>query len=1078
MNRKSIVSLFVFLAAFCGAAFGQAEKPAPPAPPEKRVLTEQQVFVPFDKMDEALAARGQGVFIPHSDFLTLWEEATRKEPDPVPPVPPVDAAVVSASYEGTVEDEVVRFRGKLRISALKKEWGRLRLEFGGVALTSISLDGEPPLMTARDGGVELILPKKGDFTLAVDFSARVESLPGKKRVRFNLPPCPLSKMTLSIPGSGLDVKIDPMLSLESEEAEGQTRVSAFLPPDGRVNLEWLVKAEKKKAESLIFSRLFSHLHIRESVYTLDTRIDFSVMQAGTDTLSVKIPGGQSLVRVEGENIKGWDVSEEGILEVRLYEEIEGPYRLALVTEQYRETGETLFDYPALEVPGARREEGVIAVSADPALRVKVERAEKVSQVDPSEIRRPSPDFEPIYSCRYFRHPFSLQLGISKIEPRVRARQEIRLSFLETLIELDCRIHYTIEEAGLFELGIRIPDGFRVVRVGDPSTVESHSVEEKEDERILRVILKNRALGNRDLPVVLEADRGEENRSVALPRVACVGAEKQEGVIAIFLRDNLKLSTSGAKGLRPVSLDELRTLGFRPEHPETEPAAGYRFATRDYALTLSVEKRRTRLIATVLRTVAVEETALKTTDRIRYRILYAPENRFRVEVPAETGREAHWSGEGIKEKRFLEGEEGKGVWEIELHSPKSDRFDLTLQMEQKIPEIRAGEKHTVHIPVVRALDVFNESGFVSVVKSPTLQVDAGARGLEPIDVKELPAPLARNQSALAFKYLSHPYRLSLEMLRHDYEKVLSAIVTHAHFDIVLSEEGIGKTEAVYRIRNSNRQSLEIEMPPGIENIYSVFVSGRKSSISKGVSDTRKVLMLPKDIPPGQEFTVRMIYQTRIRGDFGFSGALDLRCAEIRDVPVLKINWRLYLPAAYSYPYLEGTLHPRKKHDDSFENIGSFLRSKRVVDSRAIQVDAQQIRRQNDESGLAGLDVDLVREGRLFEFSKLDGDARLKGLYVKNNVLYPVCVLVFLAAAWAGWIRGRVGIALFPAAFVKPLAALYLVQLVVPQGFRFLVWLVFWGIFCSGVVRAFLAYRSRRDTGAATGDAGSSIGGVSQ
>ncbi len=52
----------------------------------------------------------------------------------------------------------------------------------------------------------------------------------------------------------------------------------------------------------------------------------------------------------------------------------------------------------------------------------------------------------------------------------------------------------------------------------------------------------------------------------------------------------------------------------------------------------------------------------------------------------------------------------------------------------------------------------------------------------------------------------PYALSLETTKHEYEKILDAIVNQAHFDIVVSKEGVAKTEGLFKIQNTNRQSL--------------------------------------------------------------------------------------------------------------------------------------------------------------------------------------------------------------------------------------------------------------------------------
>ena len=104
------------------------------------------------------------------------------------------------------------------------------------------------------------------------------------------------------------MQIKPMFSKKSTISGGSTQFSAFLSPKGKVNISWLAKSiEAKAANTLLFADLFSELHIKESLYTFNTRVAFSIMQAKTDRFRIKIPKPLSLVRVDGKNIRDWEM---------------------------------------------------------------------------------------------------------------------------------------------------------------------------------------------------------------------------------------------------------------------------------------------------------------------------------------------------------------------------------------------------------------------------------------------------------------------------------------------------------------------------------------------------------------------------------------------------------------------------------------------------------------------------------------------------------------------------------------------------------------------------------------------------
>jgi hypothetical protein len=613
----------------------------------------------------------------------------------------------------------------------------------------------------------------------------------------------------------------------------------------------------------------------------------------------------------------------------------------------------------------------------------------------------------------------------------------------------------------------VPDGFRVAEVGTGNSVDSFSLSRENGRSALRVVLKNRAYGSYLLPIRLEADKEDKNLSLSLPKLVCLDVDKEDGIIAISLRKNLKLATEDVRSLRPVSLEELQRLGIQKQDKNNVLAAGYRYATTDYFCKLVIEKRKTKIIATVERSIDLQETAIKLNDIIRYNILYAPVSRFRVELPSSEGKDAVITGHNIKEKRFVVDEqEGKGHWLIELHAPQQNRYTLTVNLEKKLPEIKTGEKRTIAVFPVRILDVFNESGYISVSKSPDLQVDAEEDNLEPIDTKELPTTMNRGQSVLAFKYLTHPYGLTLESTKHEFEKVLDAIVNEAHFDIVVSREGIAKTEGVLRIQNTNKQSLEILMPEGTENIYSVFISGKKASISRGSSDRNKIIMLGNNSKPGGEFTLRIIYQSKVGKEFGMFGGLRVENAEIMGIPTSKISWRLYLPNLYSYLYMKGSMDPRRGSNSVLRSVNPSIPSQKVRSESSISMNQKKILRQQDEKALYGLDVDIVREGTLYQLSKLDKDAFLNVWHIKKSVLLNVSLLLIVLVTFIfTFILIRKKFNKIRFVTISMMGAL-LVVIFVPQGFKTFALLLLLGIGISGLVLLGLHFykrsQSREDT----------------
>ena len=124
------------------------------------------------------------------------------------------------------------------------------------------------------------------------------------------------------------------------------------------------------------------------------------------------------------------------------------------------------------------------------------------------------------------------------------------------------------------------------------------------------------------------------------------------------------------------------------------------------------------------------------------------------------------------------------------------------------------------------------------------------GVEEIAVPRLPQQLV-NQSAkpltLGFKYLKHPYRLELDVKKHDKISVPVATINSAHVVTMFTEDGKVVHRLVYQVRNSAKQFLEIQLPDQAD-VWSVFVNKGpvESSVSTDGKKNRLVSLLKKGV----------------------------------------------------------------------------------------------------------------------------------------------------------------------------------------------------------------------------------------
>ena len=103
--------------------------------------------------------------MPRKDkVLALWKEAQRHAPPP--PAPLAGAVLSRAVYEARLEGRQLHVTGRVRVVKFCDGWQAVDLAFGGLAIESAQLGGEPARFGRKpDGTLFLVLEKLGRFDL-------------------------------------------------------------------------------------------------------------------------------------------------------------------------------------------------------------------------------------------------------------------------------------------------------------------------------------------------------------------------------------------------------------------------------------------------------------------------------------------------------------------------------------------------------------------------------------------------------------------------------------------------------------------------------------------------------------------------------------------------------------------------------------------------------------------------------------------------------------------------------------------------------------------------------------------------
>ena len=259
--------------------------------------------------------------------------------------------------------------------------------------------------------------------------------------------------------------------------------------------------------------------------------------------------------------------------------------------------------------------------------------------------------------------------------------------------------------------------------------------------------------------------------------------------------------------------------------------------------------------------------------------------------------------------------------IILQGKVMGNYIVTVQYDLPYEGLEVGESEEVDIPSLMIDDVVREQGVFAVYRDQVLQVNEQAERLEPIDIRELPAGVERKDVFLAFKYLTHPYRLALTVEKHEYLEVLMAVVLHQHVITVLNDEGVARVEVILTMKNNGLQFLSLKLEPGADgepvrpDSLEIWTRGRnnafvrKSEIPQAGADGEILVKMPPGAGPEDVFFVKLVYP--VMRDLPGAIFHDQEFASPRiqggGVPVQGTTWYVYPPVGTKITQTGGSLN---------------------------------------------------------------------------------------------------------------------------------------------------------------------------
>lgn len=753
-------------------------------------------------------------------------------------------------------------------------------------------------------------PHQLDLTLSVPIRRQLPA----RRLQLSLPTSPVAKLKLVVPHRTATAKAPEQTPVEIKNLDdGKTQIEAFglrsRTEGNLVDLSWQPAPEVAQSEAALEANTTILAQVDTEAVLLDVQQRVQALQGTFETLSVQLPTGAEVLKIEGEEYRDHrpDPAKANRVIVALAKPTVGPVRLHW-TVRLPGADKRRLHLDGFSIDGARKQSGEIGIAPHDGLRLSTLQQQKdanVLRIDAGELRTSSGLAQVTRAYRFLAQPFSLVVGVEPIEAYYLVEPKLYLSAAVHQLSLDAVLQYQVYRDSLSEVTIHWPDwkseGWTLDTVDPPDLVEASSIEE--ERGLIRVRLVKRQ--SSAFQIRLRAKRpikGSEDVAFTLPRARASSSPTSSLIVANAENIETELTARGETVFRPLPPASPEQTSL-PESLRGLKWSGYRIDTDEQAFSLRVQPQQRRLRTESSTEAEWQNDRIGLVQRIACDVAYERLTQFRLKIPADLPPErfrffaerdvelkADWTADPTTRSQLVR---------LSLPEPKIGRFEIQARYFVRIPDEAATEgETTLTIPILQSADEpFLQSRF------SLARVDWFEAASDDDDWK--PQPL-RPEAWLWSAEGSHP-EFELRVTRARGSVNGTASVSKGLITAIINNDGRGQFRAQFRVA-ARSASLNVTLPAKSETTQ---IFWDRTPLVLGVdavelpAGSRKfTLRLPDLAERLNDRLLTIDYQMPCASAFGSTDVIELVSPQLPQSSWLaQVVWQAVLPTdqhVFTYP----------------------------------------------------------------------------------------------------------------------------------------------------------------------------------
>lgn len=951
--RTTASLLIICLSVCANYADGQEKKSTESqSKPAEVEIPADAIIVPYDPSKPQVES--DQIFIPYDRYLELLKKADPERAKSSVPLP-ADFGWSGAEYSATLEGSDLILKGLLEFECFVDSKISIPLPLNKAVVTRASLDGAPaklkvvsaaelaiiqrthdrngvakngpgPNANAANRGkpkpqsqLVLLAEGKGRKKLELDLRIPITQVGGWRRVTAGLPACPAARINLRLPEAGaeLNYRINGK-SVKFISQQGAESASLPIRADGQIDFSWRGQVTSTKVDQNLTLNSTALFDVRNDGLHLVWNLDFLFRGNQRDKFEVELPKDFSVVRLYGQNVRGWEVREEAqanILDVTLLSEADSRenFTLELSNREMDLSAATSFPMPTVVVADAAIHSGQITVRKSDSLELQTDTMIGISRIDTSEAKQVRPKAEPLFNPTVFqafefsRTPFSVAI---RCQPKPKGL-EVKTRSLIDIREKSCGLDSQIicsSVRPVHELTIQLPQDLQIQTIQVPTAYRQATSQQGEHQQ-LKLFLGAGLQGNFRINISGRLRDHAETGQIPLPKILVSEATQQAGEISAVAENQLIVEPISLVDCKSVLLSTVKSWLNNLNQARVRVAIVH--PTGEFAGNLKVTRKTPVVTATSISNLNVTLRSIEESVMVNFEIRDAGVDSVSFLIPKEL-KDARIKADLVREKKLEPIGEAVSATQYRLTLVLQDfvigQYRVLLEQDRglsgtrqiaPIPSFEQGVTETGRFVTLQ------NSGFdeLLIKESVGLQ-DLDRRQKQFRSLKSLIGGADIRRAYLVEANQNAPV-LAYQTNQRQLVETVGASIGLSEIEITIDRSGAYRAEQNFYVDNRTEPFLEIRLPDN-SRLWTVKVANAPVK-PIAIEDDKQAVRIPliKTADGDTDFLVAIKYGGSV-GKLANLSKLEFPFTKTTNIDVASTNVRLNLPEDFDFWWFKGTL----------------------------------------------------------------------------------------------------------------------------------------------------------------------------